>query len=278
MPVVSIRHLTEYRYRRPVAFGEHRMMLRPLEAPDQQVLSAEVGIWPEPDEVVHDLDLHGATVGLARFGMVSDRLAFESRVQVDHRPTPASKLISDAIVDASARRVEGAAAQWASRFLGRERRPLLLPVLTEMSQAVRKDFKYAVRLEGGPKTPEETLQDGGGSCRDFAVLMMAAVRSLGVPARFVSGYVYSSAVRKDGGAGHTHAWVRAQVPGCGWVDFDPTHGTVGAANLIRVAVVANPAHALPLRGAWTGKPEDYLGMSVEVEVGRAAVAAEAVAA
>jgi transglutaminase-like putative cysteine protease len=277
MPIVSIRHLTEYRYRRPVAFGEHRMMLRPLEAADQQVLSADLAISPEPHVLAYDQDLHGATVGLAQFGAVSDRLAFESRVLVDHRPQPVGKLISDAIVDPSARRVDGAAAQWATRFLSRKGRPLLLPVLTEMSRAIREDFAYGVRLEGGPRTPDETLEAKGGSCRDFAVLMMAAVRSLGVPARFVSGYLYSAAARSEAGAGHTHAWVRAHVPGCGWVDFDPTNGTVGAADLIRVAVVANPQHALPLQGAWSGRPEDYVGMSVEVEV-TAATAAEARAA
>ncbi|WP_374468911.1 transglutaminase domain-containing protein [Phenylobacterium sp.] len=275
MPVVSIRHRTAYRYRRPVAFGEHRMMFRPLEAPDQRVLSAELSITPEPHSLADDKDLHGAYVGVAQFGALADELVFDSRVLVDHRPTPAAKLISDAIVDPSARRVDGAAAQWATRFLGRGR-PLLLPVLTEMSRAIREEFDYGVRLDGGPRAPEETLEARGGSCRDFAVLMMAAARSLGVPARFVSGYLYSAAAREPAAAGHTHAWVRAHVPGCGWVDFDPTNGTVGAADLIRVAVVANPAHALPLQGAWTGHADDFLGMEVEVQVG--AAAAEAVAA
>lgn len=275
MPVVSIRHLTTYRYRRAVAFGEHRMMFRPLEAPDQRVIAAHLAISPEPHLLEHGQDLHGASVGMARFQARADRLTFESRVTLEHRPQPVAKLISDAIVDSGARRVEGAAAQWATRFLGRRGRSLLLPVLTEMSQAVREELAYAVRLEGGPRTPEETLAQGGGSCRDFAVLMMAAVRSLGVPARFVSGYLYSSAAREPAAAGHTHAWVRAFVPGCGWVDFDPTNGTVGAADLIRVAVVANPQHALPLQGAWSGDPDDYLGVEVEVA---AVQAAEAVAA
>jgi transglutaminase-like putative cysteine protease len=275
MPIVSIRHRTAYRYRRPVAFGEHRMMFRPLEAPDQRVLSAELAITPEPHALADDKDLHGAHIGVARFGALADQLVFDSRVLVDHRPTSAAKLISDAIVDPSARRVEGAAAQWASRFLGRGR-PLLLPVLSDMSRAIREDFDYGVRLEGGPRSPEETLEARGGSCRDFAVLMMAAARSLGVPARFVSGYLYSAAAREPAAAGHTHAWVRVHVPGCGWVDIDPTNGTVGGAELIRVAVVANPAHALPLQGVWTGDPADYLGMEVQVAVG--AAQADAVAA
>lgn len=277
MPVVSIRHLTTYRYRRPVAFGEHRMMFRPLEAPDQRVIAADLAISPEPHLLAHDQDLHGAHVGSAQFQTRADRLSFESRVTLEHRPQPVAKLISDAIVDSGARRAEGAAAQWATRFLSRRGRSLLLPVLTEMSAAIREDLAYSVRLEGGPRTPEETLDAGGGSCRDFAVLMMAAARSLGVPSRFVSGYLYSSAAREPAAAGHTHAWVRAHVPGCGWVDFDPTNGTVGNADLIRVAVVANPPHALPLQGAWSGDPDDYLGMDVEVEVA-AVQPAEAVAA
>jgi transglutaminase-like putative cysteine protease len=266
MPVVSIRHLTEYRYRRPVAFGEHRMMFRPLEADDQRVLDANLRISPEPAELRHDQDLHGGHLSLARFNAAADRLVFESQVTVDHRPAAANKLICDAIVDTAARRADGAAAQWATRFLSRTGRSLLLPVLTEMSQAIHADLKYGVRLQGGPRTPEETLEGGGGSCRDFAVLMMAAVRSLGVPSRFVSGYLYSAAARSPRAAGHTHAWVRARVPGCGWVDFDPTNGTVGGADLIRVAAVASPVQALPLQGRWSGAADDFLGMEVAVQV------------
>jgi transglutaminase-like putative cysteine protease len=109
-----------------------------------------------------------------------------------------------------------------------------------------------------------------GSCRDFAVLMMEGIRSLGLAARFVSGYLYDERlVGASGGlvgGGATHAWVQVFLPGAGWVEFDPTNALVGGRNLIRVAVSRDAAQAAPLSGEYTGAPEDFLSMNVTVEV------------
>ena len=119
---------------------------------------------------------------------------------------------------------------------------------------------------------KETLAKGGGTCRDYALLMIEAVRSLGFAARFVSGYLYDPAL--DGGpggtqgAGATHAWVQVYLPGAGWAEFDPTNGIVGGRNLIRVGVVRDPKQAVPLAGTFTGGPNDYLGLEVDVQVTR----------
>src|SRR5829696_3121882 len=89
MPVVSIRHLTAYRYRNPVAFGEHRVMYRPLESHDQRLLSAELTVSPDPALLRHVHDVSGTTVGVARFAARSDHLRFESHVRLEHiRETP----------------------------------------------------------------------------------------------------------------------------------------------------------------------------------------------
>ena len=100
--------------------------------------------------------------------------------------------------------------------------------------------------------------------------MMEAVRSLGLAAQFVSGYVYSPPRQFGGltrvGGGHTHAWVRVYLPACGWVEFDPTNGIVGNADLVRVAIARDPRQALPLSGAWIGEAGDALDMEVSVEV------------
>ena len=139
-----------------------------------------------------------------------------------------------------------------------------------MTRAIHTEFRYAKRLEGGAQPPLKTLHTGQGSCRDFAMLMIEAARSLGLASRFVSGYIYApprpeGAPRRVGG-GHTHAWVRVYVPSCGWVEFDPTNGIIGAADLIRVAVVRDPSQAVPLSGSYSGAPQDYIGMDVEVDV------------
>jgi transglutaminase-like putative cysteine protease len=107
-----------------------------------------------------------------------------------------------------------------------------------------------------------------GSCRDFAVLMMEAVRSLGLAARFVSGYIFvpDAAGGAVVGGGATHAWMQAYLPGAGWVDFDPTNDIVGNRNLIRVAVAWDQRNALPLWGTFVGPRSRVRGMDVTVSV------------
>jgi transglutaminase-like putative cysteine protease len=137
-----------------------------------------------------------------------------------------------------------------------------------MTRAIRRDLVYEAREESGVQDPVKTLHQGSGSCRDFAVLMIEAVRSLGLAARFVSGYLYvhEGRRRRRVGGGATHAWLEVYLPGAGWIEFDPTNGIVGNHDLVRVAVVRDPRQAVPISGSWTGFPSDHLGMTIEVEV------------
>ena len=288
MPVVSIRHLTSYRYRNPVAFGEHRMMLRPLESYDQRLLSAELTISPEPS-VLHTVqDVFGNCVGIARFQGRSDTICFDSTVRLEHTPQPAfAGLDGDDGYRATlpfayspedlpdlARSMErlhpdpgGEVEAWARRFVRPVGKTSLRTLLSDMTHAIHGEFDYGARLSGEPQAPLETLSLRTGSCRDFAMLMIEAVRSLGFAARFVSGYVYSSSKKGHRtGGGHTHAWVRVYLPVCGWVEFDPTNGIVGNADLVRVAIARDPRQAVPLHGTWSGLASDYLGMDVTVDV------------
>ena len=288
MPVVSIRHLTTYRYRNPVAFGEHRMMLRPLESYDQRLLSAELTISPDPSVVRTVHDVFGNCVGIARFEGRSDIICFDSQVRLEHTPQPAfAGLDGDDGYRATlpvayspqdlpdlAQSMErqhpdagGEVETWARRFVRPVGKTSLRTLLSDMTHAIHGEFAYGTRLDGEPQAPLETLALGSGSCRDFAMLMIEAVRSLGFAARFVSGYVYSSS-KKGGptGGGHTHAWVRVYLPVCGWVEFDPTNGIVGNADLVRVAIARDPRQAVPLHGTWSGLGSDYLGMEVSVDV------------
>ena len=135
-----------------------------------------------------------------------------------------------------------------------------------MTHGIREQFIYTRRVEKGVQTPAETLEKKRGSCRDFAVLMMEAARSLGIAARFVSGYIYVPNFSGVTGGGATHAWMQAYLPGAGWVDFDPTNSIVGNRNLIRVAVAWSPEHALPLWGTYDGSAGAFLDMEVTVSV------------
>ena len=292
MPVLNIRHLTTYRYRRPVGFGEHRLMMRPKESYDQRVLSASLQVSPQPAELRHMHDVFGNCVTVARFALHADALSFESRVTLEHTPSPLVTDPDEAIAASGPsfpfaygaedmpdllrsieRRhpdPERVLEAWARRFLRWNGPTPVLSLLADMTRAIRADFRYAKRLEGAPQTPLETLATGTGTCRDFAVLMMEAARSLGLAARFVSGYIYSASAKDEPGAriggGHTHAWVQVYLPSCGWVEFDPTTGIVGNTDLVRVAVVRDPRQAVPLSGVWEGEASDHLGMEIEVEL------------
>ncbi|HZZ87062.1 MAG TPA: transglutaminase family protein [Caulobacteraceae bacterium] len=287
MPIVSIRHRTSYRYRNPVAFGEHRMMLRPAEGFDQRLIAFDLAISPEPALLRQAHDLSDACVAVARFETRSDLLTVESRAELEHRIHDAFDLEADgaaigarrfaydedeaaALIGSVGPRHEGAGEveAWARRFVRPVGATRLSTLLGEMTHAIRADFTYRLRREGSPQTPLETLERRTGSCRDFAVLMMEAARSLGLAARFASGYVYGGSPKATAGPGHghTHAWTRVYLPGAGWADFDPTNGIVGNAGLIRVAAAADPRLAVPLHGAWRGMRSDFLGMEVEVDI------------
>jgi transglutaminase-like putative cysteine protease len=156
---------------------------------------------------------------------------------------------------------------WARQFLDPSGTTGTMSLLRSMTLGIRNQFQYMRRSKKGVQSPDETLQSRRGSCRDFAVLMMEATRSLGVAARFVSGYIFVPGNDTSvTGGGATHAWMQAYLPGAGWIDFDPTNSIVGNRNLIRVAVAWSPDHVLPLWGTFTGSRNSFLGMDVTVSV------------
>jgi transglutaminase-like putative cysteine protease len=149
----------------------------------------------------------------------------------------------------------------------------LYELLVGITRMINQTIDHVSRHEEGIQDPEQTLALGSGSCRDVAVLMIAALRSRGIAARFVSGYVHlidddedCRALNAEINGGNTHAWVQVYVPGPGWVDFDPAAGLPENHNLIRVAAAQHARQAIPLQGTWYGTASDYLTMNVGVRV------------
>jgi len=294
MPSLTIRHVTTYRYRHPVAFGEHRMMLRPRDSHDQKVIEASLEISPEPSSLRFVQDAFGNHVAIARFDGSATELSFESIVSLEHSPADAADLDLEEAgrtfpVDYSADEMPDLAhciqrhhpdpddevGRWARRFLHAGGPIGTLELLVRLCQGIHQGFLYRRREAKGIQHPLETLRLGHGSCRDFALLMIEAARSLGLAARFVSGYLAVPLGRDEepaGGAavnpahGATHAWAQVYLPGAGWIDFDPTSGSVGKAALVTVAVVRDPDQALPLHGTFIGSASDPLGMEVQVSI------------
>lgn len=291
MSILSIRHITRYHYKNPVGLGEHRMMFRPRESYDQRLLSCDLSITPTPDRLRFVHDVFGNCVGVADFSGRTKSLIFDSRVRLEHTPLAAFAGVDGEIeiydgvapfaysdqdlpdlrvsMERSHPDPDGVVDQWARQFVRANGPTRLQTLLSDMTQAIYAGFKYRRRLEHGAQTPLETLALRSGTCRDYAVLMIEAVRSLGLAARFVSGYIYSPYAGPTTGrvgGGHTHAWVRVFLPACGWVEFDPTNGLVGNADLVRVAITRDHRQATPLHGTWSGAAEDFIGMEVEVDV------------
>jgi len=287
----EIVHTTTYNYRQPVTFGEHRVMFRPRESHDLRVLATDLQVVPD-SQIRLIQDPHSNSVALVQPNVASDKLEIICSFTIEHAHTnneelpisPSAEWFPFAYSVQERFDLEqylrphyddpkGELTAWARQFLRTDGVTATREMLLKMNQFIRDKFTYAARDEEGTQTPLETLEHGSGSCRDFALLMMEAVRRLGVAARFVSGYLYDPAL--DGGdanatvgAGATHAWLQAYLPGAGWVPFDPTNNLTGGNQLIRVGVARDPSQAAPISGSWYGEAGDYLGMTVNVAVHR----------
>jgi transglutaminase-like putative cysteine protease len=288
MATLSVVHKTTYRYAKPVVLGEHRLMCRPRDSHDLRLLDTTLIIKPAA-RVRWLHDAFANSIAVASFADPAAELYFESRFSAEHYPADATAIeiepyarvypfhysfqeMPDLVrtVERHYPDPERQVDQWARGFLGEGRTRDTMELLGAINQGIQQQFEYLRREEMGTQTPTETLQRKAGSCRDFALFMMEAARSLGFAARFVSGYLYDEALvgAESGlvGGGATHAWMQVFLPGAGWVEFDPTNALVGGRNLIRVAVARDAAQAAPLSGSFTGAPDDFLDMKVEVQV------------
>jgi transglutaminase-like putative cysteine protease len=126
--------------------------------------------------------------------------------------------------------------------------------LLRLTRVIHDDFAYQAREAEGVQTPAQTLRLSSGSCRDYAWLMVEALRHVGYAARFVTGYLYSPAHAKVRGAGATHAWAQVFLPDLGWLEFDPTNGVAESPDLIPIAVARIPEEAAPISGTLHGRP------------------------
>jgi len=294
----DIVHTTVYAYKAPVTFGEHRVMFRPRDSHDQRVLATDLQVSPNA-EVRLILDPHSNSVALVHPTEPATELRIVCSFTIEHAHSnnlelplsPSAEIFPFAYGLEERFDLElylrphhedpgGALTAWARQFLRTDGPTHTRDMLVQMNQHIRDNFRYVARDEEGTQTPHQTLELGTGSCRDFALLMMEAARRLGVATRFVSGYLYDQSLDSETndtedpegnptvGAGFTHAWLQAYLPGAGWVPFDPTNNLLGGTQLIRVGVARDPSQAAPVAGSWFGQADDYLGMTVSVTVKR----------
>lgn len=284
MSWLQIIHETTYRYKKPVDFGPHRLVLRPREGHDVHIEKMIVEIEPE-FELTWSRDLFGNCVAIAHISGRADRLHIRSEVLLHQTaPFPQRSLQQDAPAGFPVRfsEMESAIAaayltsSYPTEFAEVEKwintviNPTALgdaeDIVASVAATIRNRIKYLRREARGVQSPSFTLSTRSGSCRDMATLMLEALRSLGFPTRFVSGYLECSA--SEAGCASTHAWAEAYLPSVGWIGYDPMLGQATSSEHIVVGVSSHPRAVMPVSGTFFDEDNSYLGMEVTVRTMR----------
>jgi len=283
MSRLSIRHETLYRYGRPVSFGPQRLMIRPRDSHADRLVDASLEL-SLPGDTRWMYDALGNCICWYHPLGEADELRIVSNLVIERFPAPLPLLadphtavpIVYGIADRTvlepfivpATDADPVVEAWMREHLSHPNEPALA-YLTRLTHAIHDEFDYGAREEVGTQIPSITISTGRGTCRDFAWLMIEALRRLGYAARFVTGYLYSPKLDPGGageghaGAGATHAWCEVFLPALGWVEFDPTNGLAESPDLIRVASTRMPEPAIS--GAIFGDPQGS-EQKVKVEV------------
>ena len=277
---VALHHVTRYAYDRAVELAPHIVRLRPAPHTRTPILSYSLKVFPEKHFLNWQQDPFGNWQARLVFDPPESR---ELRVEVDLVADLVALNPFDFFVDPAAEKLPivydpelahelGPYLEVRERgtrldtLLGRIRDDIARPgrrsldVLIDINQLIQRSLRYDIRMEPGVFTPEETLERGHGSCRDFAWLMVNVLRSLGFAARFVSGYsiqlVADQPPRDGGPAGvnadctDLHAWAEVYLPGAGFIGFDATSGLACGEGHIPLACSPDPRSAAPITGAF----------------------------
>jgi transglutaminase-like putative cysteine protease len=279
--IYSVRHTTTFRYEPAVRESVMEVRLQPRSDGEQRCLSFTLGVEPAANVIqyrdftgntVHHFDIAGTHTQV--------KVTAQSAVEVQSVPAPRSADSGDwADLDSliagndywemllpSHFAHSSPSLEQLANELGCERRGNPLDLLTELNEAIYKLFAYVPNSTKVDSPIEEALQARKGVCQDFAHIMIALVRRLRVPCRYVSGYMFhrDEAEKDRSLEGASHAWVEALVPRLGWVAFDPTNNLVGADRHIRVAIGRDYSDVPPTRGVYKGEAQSELSVAVTV--------------
>lgn len=280
--IYSVRHVTTFRYEPAVRESVMEVRLQPRSEGNQRCLSFTLDVTPPANitqysdftgNTVHHFDIAGAHKEV--------KVTAKSTIQVQSMPAPRPSEAGDwddldaltanddywemMLPSEFAHSTE--ALEQLSKELKCERRSGPLDLLTELNQGIYELFAYVPNSTKVDSPIEEALLNRQGVCQDFAHIMIALVRPLRIPCRYVSGYLFH---REENGhkdrslEGASHAWVEALVPRMGWIAFDPTNNLIGGDRHIRVAIGRDYADVPPTRGVYKGEAQSELSVAVTV--------------
>jgi transglutaminase-like putative cysteine protease len=274
---IAVAHTTVYRYDVPVYLEPHVFRLRPREDGAMRLLGHELRVEPAPAGSAYCLDQDGNVVLNAWFDKPAAALEVHNRFEVETlRENPFDFVIADAALlalpieypvqlratlVAYAQPTRAGRVADLARSVAQDVQWQTLAFLTALNQRLYHGLRHIVRDQGDPLPPAATLDAGEGSCRDLAELFSDACRSVGLAARFVSGYEEGAANQERA---DMHAWSEVYLPGGGWRGFDPSRGLAVASAHVPVAAARYPALAAPISGAYRGSAGSRMEVSVRM--------------
>ena len=284
----AITHRTSYGYGSAVSVSHHLAHLRPRDLPRQQVSDYTVTVEPAPTASSEHIDYYGNAVRFFTIGTPHERLVVTARSRIRIAapllPNPAQTMAWEQVRARCAKDVltpdsavgefrfdsphiarKPAFADYAAPSFPKDR-PLLEGVM-DFTARIFRDFKFDSRATTVATPLDEVLKKRRGVCQDFAHLAIAGLRSLGLPARYVSGYLETQPPRGKArlvGADASHAWLAVWCPGHGWIDTDPTNNVLPGERHVTVAWGRDFSDVSPVRGVVVGGGGHSLGVSVDV--------------
>jgi transglutaminase-like putative cysteine protease len=286
--IYRVRHVTTYTYEDPVSVSHHLLRLTPRNLPGQVCRETHVSILPEPPVTTTQDDYFGNIQTLFTLQEPHDSLIVEatSELEVHAAKTPDlsasppwEAVVESLVTDHSDEGLDAYQFVFDSQRVAATReladyarsafppgRPLLQAVL-ELMRKIHRDFRFDTKATEVSTPIQEFFQKRRGVCQDFAHLQIACVRSLGLPARYISGYLRT--LPPPGrprlvGADASHAWCSVWSPGAGWVDFDPTNNCVPTDGHITLAWGRDYSDVSPIHGVLLGGAKHTLDAGVDV--------------
>jgi transglutaminase-like putative cysteine protease len=287
--IYKIVHRTTYKYKYPVSVGSHVACLKPRSLPRHSLLQSELHIVPRPAIMTERIDYFGNHQQFFTIEEPHDELIVEARSQVimdetardPDLPSPPWEEVVESMpadyspdgLDAYQFRFESPRIRLRPEFARYAQqsftpgRPLVEGLL-DLTTRIHADFRFDSKVTTVRTPIEEVFRKKRGVCQDFAHIQIACLRSINLPARYVSGYLRTyppPGQPRMVGADASHAWVSAYCPGIGWIDVDPTNNVVPSTGHVTIAWGRDFGDVSPLHGLIIGGGVHTLKVGVDLE-------------